>query len=278
MKKLLSYTLFAGLAVLGVVSCKKNNYVIDKDPLTPPSFAKFNTYTNGDTIKTYYIKSTNEPYKIPVGFNTVSDQDRTVQLSYSSRTAVQGQQYNAPASITIKAGQTIDSLAIQGLFAGYPSSSKIDTVKVTITGGDAPASAYKNNFYVILRKYCDVNIETFLGEYNHSYDGNYGPYTISVDSAVQTSATTGYLKVRNLWDTGNSTDLIRVDLNWANPANFTTNIPTGQFLYTDATYGAARVKPNGNGTFSSCENTFTLKYQVYVAAGNFSATTTTMAR
>jgi len=71
---------------------------------------------------------------------------------------------------------------------------------------------------------------------------------------------------------------VRVNLNWTNPASFTTTIVDATNIYTDPTYGAVNIRAVGTGTFSSCLNTFTLSYQRYVTAGNFAANVTTMVR
>lgn len=245
-----------GAAVV-FTACKKNNFAVDQD-IVPASVAKFNVRVPADTAAVYYIRSTNTPFKIPVGVSTVSDKDRTIQLSYTSRTAVQGTHYNAPTSITIPAGKALDSLSIAGLFSGYPSSSRIDTVFIKITGGDVPASSYWNNFRLILRKYCDVSLAAFNGNYTNTIDnGNYGPYPVQI-AAGTTSGTSGTIVVTNLWDPGVPVTTT-VNLDWANPANFTATIPD-QVYYGPANWW---IKGTTAGTFSSCDQSFTLRYQLY---------------
>ena len=101
------FTGVVGIALLFFASCKKNNVVLDQDVL-PPAFAKFNTIQPTDTMATYYIRSTNDVYKLPIGVTTVSDKDRTINFRYTS-TAIAGTQYNAPSSLIIRAGQALDS-------------------------------------------------------------------------------------------------------------------------------------------------------------------------
>jgi hypothetical protein len=69
---------------------------------------------------------------------------------------------------------------------------------------------------------------------------------------------------------------ITVNLDWSNPANFITVVPS-QAFYTDANYGPAQIV-SGTGTFSSCDGTITLSYTVTVAAGSFGVFTTTLQR
>jgi hypothetical protein len=246
MKKSLLYSLLAGAVAIAIVSCEKNNLVIDQD-VTPPSFAKFNTLGNADTAGVYYIKATNEPFKIPIGVTNVSDQNRTIQLAYTSRTAAQGAQYNAPTTLTIPAGKAVDTLVINGLFSGYPSATRIDTVFIKISGGDAGVSSYKNTYRLILRKYCDVSLAAFAGDYDNVMDGTYGPYSVTVTPGTS-SGTTGFVTITT-----------RVNLDWTDPANFKATIPD-QAFYAPANWW---IVGTTNGTFSSCEQTFKLRYKLY---------------
>lgn len=274
MKKLLIYLTVATGVLFNLTSCSKNNMVVDKD-VVPPSFAKFNTST---LIGTYYIRSTNTPYKLPIGVTTVSDKDRVISLSYASPTgAAAGTHYNAPATITIPAGKTIDTLAVTGLYSGYPVSSRIDSLKITVGGGDVPKNDYNNTYTILLRKYCDVVLATLAGNYTRCIDnGNYGPYPMTVTSPTTIGATTGSVVVTNLWDLGVPTSTT-VNLDWTNPASFTATIPDQVY------YGAADlwIKGTTAGTFSSCDQTFTLRYTLYfktTGANYYANQVTTMAR
>lgn len=256
---------------MGALSCEKEEVTI------PPSLAHFTTASN--TLSYFVRNDPNAVYKVPVGITTVSDKDRTINFSVTSPTgAASGKQYTiASNSIVIPAGKAVDSILVKGLFAGYPSGRK-DTLVFEITGGDVTPADFGKTFNLVLQRYCDVNLSSLVGIYTQVMDlPDYGPYTIEVLSATSTGPTSGYIMVDNLWDVGGPSP-VRIDLDWSDPSNFTTSVVSGQFLYTDPDYGTARVRPVGLGTFSSCDNTFTFKYQVYVSAGSFSATTTTVAR
>lgn len=261
------------------ISCKKNNLVIDKD-VTPPSYVKFNVRTAADTASTYYIKSDNTPFKIPIGITTVSDKDRTIQLCYTSATATAGVQYNAPATIVIPAGKALDSLSIQGLFAGYSLASRIDVLYIKICGGDVPANAYWVTYKLTMRKYCDVTLSSFYGAYTRAIDnGSYGPYpmTVKTGSAISTGATSGSLQITNLWDYGDPSITTTVLLDWSNPAAFTVTIPDQVYYAPDGLW----VKGTTAGTFSSCDQTFTFRYTLYFKASGanyYANQVTTLAR
>ncbi len=275
MKRFIKYLNFAVVAAALLVSCQKNNLVIDQD-ITPPSFVKFNNVLPGDTTYSYYITAASPPVVLPIGVTTVSNQDRTINVTYTSSTAVQGTQFSAPSTITIPAGQTTANLEIQGLVAGYASSTKIDTVIIQVGGGDVPSSDYRSKYRLILRKYCDVVIDDFLGDYDNTNElwgtSDYGPYTTSISSITPVSATKATITVENIFDFG--WNPIQFELDWADPANFKVTVVSKDAGIADAgtidsDYAGyeVMVRPfsGRTGTFSSCEQTVTLRFQLGVA-------------
>jgi hypothetical protein len=305
MNKYFSKSFLASLALVMMLlsSCKKNNVVVDQDPLNVPTYAKFNTRLLTDSSATYYIKSTNDPFKLPIGVSTVSNVDRTIHFSYTSTSAVAGVQYNAPSSITIPAGKTIDTLNFTGLFSGYPLSSRKDTVIITITDdGDIPGSHYitpkKDVYRLVLRKYCDVVLNDLLGDYANSTDqqGTGTPtsaYTASIVSAVTTGPTTGTIVVYNFGDPMfgapyNPGDLaitpgITLYLDWTDPANFKVTLPPAGQAIAVGYYGPnGLIKPpvsgGAIGTFSSCDQIFTVKYSFAIGSTSYGNFTTVLRR
>lgn len=267
------YMLVAG-SIAGLASCKKNNMVVDKDPLTP-SFAKFNTAT---TTGTYYIKSTNEPYKLPIGFTSVSDKDRTVNVTITTTTgAAAGVQYTAPATFTMPAGKTVDTLLINGIFAGYPLTSRVDVITITLTDGDVPIAAYNKAFTLTMRKYCDVVLANLAGDYTLTYEnGTYGPYTSTISNLVSTGATTATATLSNIYDSGISAT---IGLDWTNPADFKVTMAGQNTGFTSGGLPLfVRTNSTGTKTFSSCDNTFTIALQLYTSAGVYDSWVMTMAR
>ena len=282
---------FAFVALIGGSGCKKNNLVIDKDPLIPPQYAELVLPTF--TAKSYFI--TSDPateFKIPVGITNVTNADRTIQFTYTSATAVQGTQYTAPASITIPAGKALDTLRIKGIFANYPSGRK-DIVKVKITGGSAPAFVGKDSVNVILQKFCPVVLNALLGNYSRTNEllgtGAYGPYTTSVSSVTRVGPTKGKIVVENIFDYGWGP--ITFDLDWADPDpnKFTTTVVTQTSGIADGgtidpSYAGKEVmvRPfaGQSGTFDACDNTITLKMQIGVVGVGYlnSLYTVTMKR
>lgn len=252
----------AGL-MLGISSCKKGDHL--DNIITPPEFAKFGT----NTVTQYFVtNSASSTFKIPVGFTTKSDVARTINFTYISSTgAAQGVQYNAPASINIPAGGAADTLAINGIFAGYPTGRK-DTLRIRISGTD---TAFYNTYTLVMQKYCPVVFADLEGNYDNTNEYNsagafsYGPYTTAVKDFQSLSATTAKVKIENIYDFGWND--IEATLDWTDPANFKVTIAkqntgmqeAGNPVYVRSTSG----KTN---TFSSCDQSFSLSIDLLAGA------------
>lgn len=284
MKRIFLIALLVAAVVVGVVSCKKNNLVVDKDPLTPPAMSEF-AYYNASFAKSFAVQQT-APYnkfKIPVGITNLGSTDRTVQFTYTSTNATNGVQYTAPTSLTIKAGQALDSLPITGNFANLTSGTSY-VVKIKITGGDVPAFQGKDSVLLTIRKFCPVVPTASLGAYANTNElfgtSAYGPYTTTISQVKPTvgSTTKDTITVTNIWDYGwNPIRFVR-DYSSADPSGYTITVVPQSTGIADAgtisaTYAGYQVAvrahaTGGNGTFDECTNTQTLVMQLGIAQPN----------
>jgi len=272
-KKSFLYTLFASLLLVGLSACEKE---VNEDIVTPPDAVKFAT---NNLTGTYSItNSANTQYIIPIGFTTVSSTDRTVQLEYTTKAGtVRGTHFNAPESITVPAGQASANLVVVGNYGAFPAGvAEVLTVKVK--GGDAVVAPYNTTYTLNMQKYCDVDLNAFTGTYTAQdyYDGapDGGPYTVTITPGTA-SGTTGFVTMKGLW--GVASPDVRINLDWTDASAFKSNIPTAPW-YTHATYGQVTIKADGNGTFSSCNNTITISYEATVSAGTFGKYKTTLTK
>lgn len=254
MKKTTLLSVMASLFLVGsLTSCKKY-----KDNLTiPPTQSKFNTITG-----TYFV--TNSPtssFSIPVSLTAVSSSPVTVSVTVTSPTgAAAGAQYNLPSSsITIPAGKLVDTLKINGIFAGFPGTRR-DTLVITLSGGNVPVMVNNSTYRLVMTKACDVVFTALAGNYTRTneYNGgafSYGPYTTILKNFVATGPTTATAQIQNLYDDGWND--ITVQLNYTDPANYTVTIPlqaTGKSYNGGAT--SVRTTTGRVNTFSSCNQTF----------------------
>lgn len=261
MKKIFKFSFLAFATVLLFASCKKNNLVVDKTPIvTPPAAAEF-LLTN--FTKSYFVASTGTAgYNIPVGVTSVSSEDRTIQLAYTSTTgATLGTHFNAPTSLVIKGGQALTTLNLQGVYSYY-ATTRVDTVKIKITDGSIAAFKGKDSVLVVMQKYCDVILADLSGDYANTNEYNaagafsYGPYTASINNVVSTGATTASASLVNLYDDGWND--ITCTLDWTDPANFKVIIPlqpTGK-AYGSATATSVRTSSSKASSFSACDQSF----------------------
>jgi hypothetical protein len=282
MKQISNIALLAIAILFVMTGCDKTK---PYDIIAPPALAHF---ISTNQVVSYYVRnSATDSFVVNLGTTDVSNADRTITYKISSPTgAVNGTDYTvvSPASgntVVFKAGTVLSTIVIKGKFTSY-SSGKKDTLVFTLAAPSLASAKFSDTIKLVLQRYCDVVPANFTGLYKKCFDiqagqPNYGPYTVNMPSAgvTATGATTGYVMISNFWDVGGAD--IRVDLNWTNPANFTTSVPA-QFLYTDATYGAATITGVGTGSFSSCDNTFSISYKVTVSAGSFGNFITTIAR
>lgn len=260
---------FAGVLLTSVISCKKNNVVIDQDPLTPPEAARFvMAPLSSNSYYSYFILETpapGSPFNIPLGVTNVSSSDRKVSLTYTSRTATAGTQFTAPTEVTIPAGQALVNVPFQGIFANYPTGRR-DTVKVRITNtaGSINKNAYQDSLMLVIQKYCTVILDDLDGVFNNTRETNssggspYGPYSSTVAlSPIAGSTTKANITFGQFWDYPIE---VTGTIDWTNPAAFAVVIPR---QYTGLDYDAGqpidvRTSPGQISTFSSCDQSYSL--------------------
>lgn len=233
----------------------------------------------------YYVEDNpNSTFTIEVGTTDVSKQDRTVTYKVTSPTgAVSGTHYSMiPANsttVTIPAGQSKASIVVHGIFAPYADGTRKDTLQFTLAEPSIKPAGFSDTINLVLQRYCTVDLAEFTGAYtiqdyyNGAPDG--GPYTVYLTPGTSTGTNTGYVILTGLWGVANPT--VRVNLDWSNPANFTTTIVKANW-FVDPDYGQSTINPSGAGTFSSCDNTFTIRYEATVAAGSFGKYTSVLTK
>lgn len=266
MKNKLLIPAFAVLSFIGGVSCEKQETTI------PPAFVGFAT---SNTVLNYFVvDNPNSSFKIPIGTSDVVNTSRTVNFTVSSNTGAQeGVQYTLPLkSITIPAGEAIDTITLKGVFAQLPLG-RIDTLTFTITGGDAPVSSYSKEVKVVMQRFCDVVLSNLEGNYN-TFEGSYGPYPSEIYDAVSTGPTSAEAYVSNIYDSG-ITGLIEFD--WSDPANLQVFIPDQETGFTSGGLPLRlRANPSLPSKFQSCNNSLELNFQLYTSARVVATWTTTM--
>ncbi len=251
-------------------SCKKTD-----DLTIPPAVAHFMNSASG----TLFVIAPGSVYKIPIGVSTVSDQDRTVNISVSSTTgATEGTQFTLSShTITIPAGKAVDTLAVTGIYDQYLAGRK-DTLIFSIqNNGKDLGSAFDDTFRLDLRGPCfegDVDLNLLKGAYNKTNEifgtSAYGPYTTTVIGVNPINATSGEITVSNIFDAG--WNPITFLLDWSDPTNRTVTLMPQSGIADAGTVNSAyagedvtvRSYAGKVGTFSACKETITLVMQIGV--------------
>jgi hypothetical protein len=276
--KLLSIIACVIVAFVTIIACEKK-----KDVFINSAYSEFATPLVSN-VKFFVKNDPNSQIRIPLGITTVATTDRKIIIKDSSRTAVNGTQYTlSTTTITIPAGKTVDSVTLNGIYAGYPVG-RVDTVYLKIVGGDVPLNAYNTTYSVILQGYCDVIKDDLVGNYTKTIDtygsgqSAQGAYTATISDWVSTGPTSATIKIKNLGATSDygfgdvdphapgflPDDPAAIGLNatldWSNPSSFKVTVPKQTYVLDS--YGNGPSTVTATGTFSSCAQTFTITFTV----------------
>lgn len=270
-----SIKLIAAVSLMTAVmaGCKKEDAVT-----IPPAIATFQGQTSGN----FFVQDNpNSVFSIPIGVSTVSDKDRTINFTVSSPTGAQaGQQYNlSSTSVVIPAGKAVGTIDVKGLFAGFAGGRK-DTLVFTLTSGDVAAAEFNDTYKLVMQKYCDVDLSAFSGTYvAQDYDDQGAasgpPYEVEI-SPGSASGTAGAIAIAGLWGVP---DPVTVNLNWADPANFTTTIPDQDWFFYPYYQSTVKIRGISTGNFSSCDDVVVIRYEAYIPGlGSFGVYSTKFTR
>jgi hypothetical protein len=258
--KLFIFILASFTIVFMIQSCKKRNFWSDKEPVEIGIQKSQIAFGDQIFFRNYSVNIKNDPYKIPFGFTNISNEDRVIRIEYSSRSALNGTHYNAPDSIIIPAGKSVDSLTFTGNFNLYPVG-RVDTVKLKIKSPEPLLRM--DTLMLTLQRYCDVVLSSLGGNYRNTFERNngssslFGPYTTQIQDLKLLTPTTAEGIIVNLFN--EDWNDIKFIMNWTDPNNFRITIPlqpTGSISPIKWVRGALDKKaPN---SFSSCLQRFSI--------------------
>jgi hypothetical protein len=281
MKRLISSIVVCLAALGGIVligSCNK------EDPyklIEPGSYIHF----IGNKVQSYPVRSATVPvYNVQIGTTDVSGEARTVTFKVTSPTgAVAGTQYTLGTTgntVTIPAGQATAVIPVQGIYSGFPPG-RIDTLVFTFMEPSIKPATFLDTVKLAMGDICSESaafaLSDFLGTYaktNETFNGSpYGPYTTTISNVTPLTATTGTIRITNIWDNGWGP--IDFTLNWSNMASKTTAvIPQAAIpgsnagdinpAYSGQTIAVRALASQPTGTFLSCSKKFTLNMQLGV--------------
>ena len=257
-------------------SCDKTKVY---DTSIPPARAHF---LGGKTQVYPVLSDTTGAYTIGVGTTDVVNTDRLVTYNLTSPSgAVAGTQYTIGTSgtVTIPAGQTIAYIDVHGIFSQYTLGQK-DTLVFTLSTPSVEPAIFQDTVKLIIKGPCSENsivLDEITGQYpntNETLGGSpYGPYITSISSATSTGPTTADIVVQNIFDDGWGPITFHID--WTDPFNTTTVVEEQDAIpgsdagalnpaYAGMTIAVRPYAVSGPGTYSYCNQTFTLNMQLGV--------------
>lgn len=223
MKKIL-YTIIVALS-LGFASCTDEGGIhcntYDGKGLEFLHFA---------TSGSFLIEKDTEAIEVKVGITSVSDQDRTFNISIDeSSTAVEGRDFKlASRTVTIPAGQYIGTILIEPLYETMNQDEtttvvlELDTELISPAYGKTTQLNFTYAFTVDMDYLCGIWSGT-----DYNIDGTTeGPWNITISKKSDNE-----IYIENFWDGG---EIIVANVNFD---DMTITIPAKQIIYKHATYG-----------------------------------------
>lgn len=270
------------LSLTVIISCRKENVAVDKDPIVADLatyFASITPYNKGIT-KIIPVDAT-DTIGTPITITkTNSTSDVVYTLSFSSRTAQNGIQYTAPLTGIIKAGTYSQDIYIKGNPAKYQNDEQ-DTVFVKLQPQSGTVIQGRDSLVLIFRKYCPVDISLFNTSFSNSIvfgtsdKDTLAPYeTYTIDSlgmipVAKAKTAKGY--IYDLYPGGSgglAPDPLVVTFDWSDKTNFKVSFDD-QYFYTNGAGAPRNVRESAThkSTFNSCDMTVDLYMDVYSPSG-----------
>lgn len=262
----MKYNFFKSFLAIGLVvgmgfainACKKNDGI-----KIPPQAVLF---ANAGASGSYLVPNDpNTVYKIPVGITAPSNSDVTIDFSITSPSgATEGQQYTiAKKSVTIKAGSTVDSIPIKGLFSGYTSTRR-DTLVFKITSTGVPSVSGSNSFTLIMQQFCPLVMSDFAGDFTVLQDG-WEDYLPGDVIPLTVSGNTVSFYYATAPDATQKPIVIKVD-----PNTFVTSVDQVAYgHYASALIFSAKSVTSSSNVVVPCDKKITVTLNHTSSAGNY---------
>lgn len=239
MKKILKYSLELIAIILAIYGCTPN-FV---DVYQGPDLVHFMS-TEGRLI----VHSENPEMQIEIGAVSPYTEDRTftVAVDQENSSAVEGVDFELlNPTVSIPAGEVLGSLSIQGIYeAALPEGKQLNLMLTEPSHGEI--AGFENQYALDLYKFCDFDLEAFVGSYNvyeHSYWGEY-EYSTSTSAAGLFS-----INIHTLWEFSD----VEVEVTFGRDS--TNCFINDQYFYTNEAYGTLYIQSYEDGVFNSCTGT-----------------------
>lgn len=212
-----------------------------------PSLASF--LDSKTTI--YALEGSTQLDTIKLGITTISEVERRVAVEVETTgSATEGVHFTIASEAVFPANSSIGYVTIKGEYDKLAQDGPQDIIIKLNGTSDVQIAGWNNTFNCRLSQYCPLVIDQMAGEYDVVYewwfeDANVHDAVVTVVDDYTLNIVTGGLD-------------FNVVLDDTDPANFNATVaPQVQWVYG----GAHDVFIQGDGSFSACDQTITLRVQ-----------------
>ncbi|RYY52740.1 MAG: hypothetical protein EOO09_20445 [Chitinophagaceae bacterium] len=271
MKSIKKLTLIPALAM--VFATAFTGCIKDEPMVTPPQTVYFNA-TAGS-----YVVAPDVVYKIPVYLTVPSSDAKPISVTVNSTSAtgaVVGTHYTFNNTLTFSANKVIDTITVVGNLPQYDPSGRVDVVTFSFSDPSVVSANLNPTFALTINacKESDLIPTSLNGDYTNTYEdlggSGFGPYTTKA-TLTSTGPKTARAVISGIW--APSWAGITFNLDWTDAENrIVTIVPQASGIADATTINPAyagrevqvRAYAGETSTFSGCDNTFTLRFQIGV--------------
>jgi len=238
--------------VVAFTGCEQQEN-IQFDGSTAQTLAKF----TGTTVTLPVRESTTSTVDIMVEVTSVSNVDRTIDVSVASTSNATPDQYSISEFI-IPAGEYIGTGTITGVYNPLPAVGEVVlNLKLDGVSGDDTNVIENDEFIVKLSRFCDFDINTFIGTYSA------GTYNVIATQGPEANT----LILSNIENRGSNIDII-IELT-PDVYSITIRKDLDDLIYVNSTFG--NVDPgnmvNEPASFNQCSGELSLNYSACIPDG-----------
>lgn len=254
MRKLLFIIIIGSLFVLN--GCEED---ADLFEYSGPNYVSFVDSESGFTA----IGGDVNAFPIQIGVTTASDAARTytVEVDAAESTGIEGTHFNVDSkALTIEAGKVLGTLTITPVFDALP----LDGITVTfkLIAQDTAAFSFMTHS-VFIGKYCNLDLDAFVGEYTVTDGFDSGICTISRDPV---DALFGLIITDPLSYWVGPSGALSIKLNACDNSVSFSKQATGAM---HPSYGEVTLEQDGATTFDIATHTINISAAHTVSAGSF---------
>lgn len=253
------FLMFFVLVSLVFTSCEEQKNIIF-DSENGQTMVQFNGSDASIPVDISAVSTT----EVSVAITTVSDQDRTINVSIDPSSTATSAQYSITDFI-VPAGEYSAKATVTGNYAALPASGSVNLV-LKLDGVESGSSVVTNDLYTIkLERFCPLVIADFYGTYTSMQStADFNSLQPGPEVTISAGPANNTLLLTNIYGNGRQA-VIELDYSdIINPAVIHRSLEFGAvyqtFASTGPLYTFAFASQASTNTFSTCDKTIRLNY------------------